>query len=63
MADVNQKPTYTPAVDRVIYEGSAVGHMTQRDFIDLALAALDQGGASVKLVAQVRRLCEEAGLS
>jgi len=54
--------TYTDAVDRVIYGGESVSTLTQAQFIDLALAALDQGNASVKLVAKVKDLLVNEGL-
>lgn len=55
----NPEP-HTKAVAQVLNE--SCGHMTERDFLDLALAALDQGGASVNLCGRIKTMLENAGL-
>ena len=61
----SRKPTTlgysNPKVDALIagHISLAPGTFTQRDFIDLAIAALDQGGVSVRTQRRVNELVQD----
>ena len=52
-------PGYGPRVDAVVYGSSATASYTRADWIALAIAALDQAGASVEVQGEVRELVRQ----